>query len=262
MWIDWLQANALEAVGASQALRLDRIASAGGVSQSTGSQQEQQPPQQQQPVQQTAPGQQQQQQAAQQHQRTDVQAPNEQPPQQPQKQTDVQAANDQPPQQPQKQTRERHRHRRDRQPGPQRELQEARPADAASPAGGKLSADAPAWMPSAVAGWSSQQAHSKCQGHDAPAGSGDVQEPVMPGDAAQHGALDSMADSAAAPDRHGSSGPGVEGPRTPDELCMQLMLFDAARSYALFRQVRHCLPLYIPAPALSFADLCSVTFCD
>ena len=45
-------------------------------------------------------------------------------------------------------------------------------------------------------------------------------------------------DADAAPDQAVGAASGAPAARLLDELCMQLMLYDAARSYSLFRQVR------------------------
>jgi hypothetical protein len=251
VWIDWLQSNALQAVDACQALRLHRIAPANSLAD-PGSMPDARQQQQQQAEQQVAQqAEQQPTQAGTQLQSAQAGAAVAQPPPVPGRQADAHAhvvhqpSHQTLPQQP-KQSRTRQRKR-----SQQREQHESRQTAGASDAAGPsaaasstLSPDAAAWSPSVPgaraqlrqADRHEQQPASRDTNQNG--GAANEQQPASSSAEPGAGTSEGEVDADAAPDQAVSAADGAPAARLLDELCMQLMLYDAARSYSLFRQVR------------------------
>ncbi len=113
-------------------------------------------------------------------------------------------------------------------------------APAVALANGMLNPQARSWAPSPAAGRAAEAAVDASPAVDKAAGS-----------AAEGAAAAGGSSGRSSPGGDGGGGPAAA--RSPDELCMQLMLYDAAHSYRLFRQVgieKSCAPFFsVPAPA-------------
>lgn len=222
VWLDWLRATALETIGAGRALRLDAIAAAAGVTGSSS------------PV--SA--------KAQLQQQAQPRQPDAAPPAP----------------LPQAASRREVEQQRGRHAGPQRSWQggaastpaaAAAAAPAVAPANGMLNPQARSWAPSPAAGRAAEAAVDASPAVNKAAGS------------AAEGAAAGGSSGRSSPGGGGGGG-GNGGPsaaRSPDELCMQLMLYNAAHSYGLFRQVgieKSCAPLHVSVPAPAPRSLCTI----